>query len=77
MTFSLTALVALLMGLFFFALSGPGWSMCLSSRESSQRGRMAALRLAKLPQSPATPRALQVLNQARADEPWSLACVPA
>lgn len=53
MTFSLTALITLLMGLFFLALSGPGWGMCLSSREFGNRARLTPLRAANVPPWPA------------------------
>lgn len=69
MTFSLTALIALLMGLFFLALSGPGWGMCVSSRESSNRARLAALRPAKLPMTPLHTSTMQLTDRVWVLEP--------
>lgn len=59
MTYSLTALIALLLGLFFLALSGPGWGMCLSPGEAGVRARAVSLPTLQPPRPhEAAPRAV-------------------
>ena len=69
MTFSLTALVALLMGLFFLALSGPGWGACVSPRESGNRARTAGLSGVNLTQGPLRFPPLLLADRAWVREP--------